>query len=948
MGGMALGAWIAGVWLKRIRNCLKWYGFVEIALGIAALIFHSLFQLYINFSYETVLPFLNNPVLIFCYKWITSSLIILPQSMLLGSTFPLMAAGFIRRFPGKDGYTVTFLYFANTFGASIGVLLSGFVLIGSVGLHGTIVTAGVIDSIVGFLILYICWKDKYIPATISAEPSNDVNDSSGTEEVKKTHLILIVFAGATAAASFIYEIGWIRMLSLVLGSSTHSFEMMLSSFILGMALGSFFIRNKIDKIKSIPSVLVIVQVIMGATALISILVYSSMFHLMKFVMAALSKSDQGYVLFNIFSDAICMLVMLPSTICAGMVLPLIVHFFYRSGRGEENVGRVYAINTFGGIIGVIAAVWILMPFVGVRFLVTIGALIDMGIGLYVLFNFKELQESRLRTFLPALAIAVTIVTVAFGRIDPILMSSGVFRNGKILTDKKVLSIKDGRTATVALYQVDNHIVLSTNGKVDASVDIQNGVSGDEYTMSLAAVIPLAILSDSCDAAVIGMGSGMTAHYMLMDSTIKGVDVVEIEPAMVEAARHIGKKVENTFNDPRSHIYIDDAKTFFSSQNKKYDLIVSEPSNPWVSGVSGLFSKEFFERIRCHLNDRGVLVQWFHQYESDITILSSIFRALRHYLPNYQVYTAGTDLIVIAAKDSSMDLSIKRDVFKFPSVQTSMSELHFQSIEDLRVMHYCSGNMFNKLLNVYDVRENSDYNPYVDLYAVKHRFTDNDINELDTIRECIIPVRRMLDMDTTNIKYVLRDDYPDLTNFEMLHKAKQLYNEIRSFDTLEITSEDDIDDVAYLFDYFKVVPSKVNFGKLHCTILDLFERTMPYLSPSEMSDIWNVISRKISSVSMTEYQTNWMKYFDAWCQRDFFALRELSFKLLPENGDIENDYINNMLLESFYVASKITGNKENCESILWRFEGRFTMGLMLRLLTEDLGIQAYGKRKVKKE
>jgi hypothetical protein len=183
---------------------------------------------------------------------------------------------------------------------------------------------------------------------------------------------------------------------------------------------------------------------------------------------------------------------------------------------------------------------------------------------------------------------------------------------------------------------------------------------------------------------------------------------------------------------------------------------------------------------------------------------------------------------------------------------------------------------------------------------------------------------------------------------MLHKAKQLYNEIRSFDTLEITSEDDIDDVAYLFDYFKVVPSKVNFGKLHCTILDLFERTMPYLSPSEMSDIWNVISRKISSVSMTEYQTNWMKYFDAWCQRDFFALRELSFKLLPENGDIENDYINNMLLESFYVASKITGNKENCESILWRFEGRFTMGLMLRLLTEDLGIQAYGKRKVKKE
>jgi hypothetical protein len=207
---------------------------------------------------------------------------------------------------------------------------------------------------------------------------------------------------------------------------------------------------------------------------------------------------------------------------------------------------------------------------------------------------------------------------------------------------------------------------------------------------------------------------------------------------------------------------------------------------------------------------------------------------------------------------------------------------------------------------------------------------------------------MLDQDTARVGYVLRDEYPGLTNFEMLHKAKQVYSEIMSFDTLEITSEDDIDDAAYLMDYFKVVPLKVNFGKLHCTILDLFERTMPYLSPSEMADMWNVISRKISSVPMTEYQINWMNYFGALCQRDFVVLRELSYQLLPESGDIEADYINTMLLQSFFVASKMTGNHENCESTLWRFEGRFTMGLMLRLLTEDLGIRAYGKRKVKNE
>ncbi|HEX2955184.1 MAG TPA: fused MFS/spermidine synthase [Chitinispirillaceae bacterium] len=733
MGGMALGAWIAGATLKHIKNCLKLYALVEIALGVAALVFHSLFQAHVSFSYNTVLTFLKTPALIFCYKWLTSSIIILPQSMLLGATFPLMAAGFIRRFPGLSGYKLTFLYFTNTLGASIGVLLSGFVLMGAVGLHGTIVTAGIIDIFVGCAVLFLSWRDDSL-LSITSEQGVMSSQHIPAQESDKTSLVLVLFAGATAAASFMYEIGWIRMLSLVLGSSTHSFEMMLSSFILGMALGSFFIRKKIDTIKNIPQVLVIVQVVMGATALVSILVYGRMFHFMKFVMDALSKNEQGYILFNIFSDIICMLVMLPSTICAGMVLPLIVHYFYKCGLGEKYVGRVYSINTFGGILGVIAAVWLLMPLVGVRFLVTIGALIDIGIGLYLLYYFRERCSTAIRSVTPVLSVGVIIITISIGRVDPILMSSGVFRNGVIHKNKRILTLKDGRTATIALYQTNDKMILSTNGKVDASVDIKNGVSGDEYTMSLAAVIPLAILPDSCTAAVIGMGSGMTAHYLLMDSTVHSVDVVEIEPAMVEAAKHIGKKVENTFKDPRSHIFIEDAKSFFSSRNSRYDIIVSEPSNPWVSGVSGLFSKEFFDRIQHHLTDRGVLVQWFHKYESDITILSSIFNALRSYFPDYQVYTAGSDLIVIASKGSGTSLDLTRNVFEMKTLRNSMAAMGFTSLNDLKMLHYCSGHSFNKLLDRYSVRENSDYFPYVDLYAVKHRFIDREIYQLDTLKK----------------------------------------------------------------------------------------------------------------------------------------------------------------------------------------------------------------------
>jgi predicted membrane-bound spermidine synthase len=937
MGGMAAGAWIAGALLKKIRNCLKIYAMVEIVLGVAALGFHTLFQWYSNVSYDSVISFLDNSTLIFCYKWFTSSIIILPQSMLLGATFPLMAAGFIRRFPGSGGYKLTFLYFANTFGASIGVLLSGFVLIGSAGLPGTIVTAGIIDIMVGCAVLLLCWKDGTAASMVEERIVRESDTQWEAVSVKRTHLVLILFAGATAAASFMYEMGWIRMLSLVLGSSTHSFEMMLSSFILGMALGSFFIRKRIDKIKNIPMMLVIVQVLMGLTALMSILIYSKMFYFMHFVMAALSKSEQGYVLFNMFSDVICMAVMLPSTICAGMVLPLIVHFFYRCGYGEEYIGKVYAVNTFGGIVGVIAATWLLMPLTGVRFLVTTGALIDVSIGLGLLIYFKEECGGWLRKTLPAVSGAVIIVAIPAGNLDPVLMSSGVFRNGTIYKNKKFLSLKDGRTATIALYQSNDKMVLSTNGKVDASVDIRKGVSADEYTMSLAAVLPLAILPDSTSAAVIGMGSGMTAHYLLMDSTVRNVEIIEIEPAMVEAAKHIGRKVENTFKDPRSRIFIDDAKTFFSSRNKKYDIIVSEPSNPWVSGVSGLFSKEFFNRIRNHLNDQGVLVQWFHKYESDITVLSSIFRALRQYFPHFQVYTAGSDIIVIAAKESGTDLSLKRDVFVMPHIEQSMRLMGFQSLQDLRVLHFSSENSFNALLNVYNVEDNSDYFPYVDLYAVKYRFFDKEIHQLDTLRKNIVPVRSILDGDTGSIGYTPREKYPALSNFEYYHEAKRIYTDIITFDTMQVISEQDIDNAVYVFDYSVFFPSKVNFGKLHATLMELFEKTMPFLSPSEMSEIWRVISEKTAQVELDDYQQQWMHYFGALCRRDYGQLRERSFQLLPQSGDIEDNYINIMLIESFFAASKVTGNHEECENVLKRLENRMTAGLMIRILAQEIGI-----------
>lgn len=931
MGGMALGAWITGNKIKKAVNLLFFFALIELALGVSALGFHNLFTVYQNFSYYRLIPVLNSPLPVLFYKWLSASVIILPQSMLLGATFPLMAAGFIRRFPGTSGYKISILYFSNTLGASAGVLLSGFYLINRFGLKGALIFGGILDIIVGVCILLLHWRDKSanISENSAKKPASTQNFPDISIEHKKQYFKpLLIISGATAAASFMYEIGWIRMLSLVLGSSTHSFELMLSAFILGMALGSFFIRKRIDRIQNVPQALVIVQVIMGASAILSTLTYSKMFYFMKFIIESLAKNEQGYILFNLFSDIICMIIMLPSTICIGMVLPLIINIFYKHGYGEENIGKVYSINTFGSIAGVLVAVWVVMPLTSVRLLIAFGGIIDIAIGLYILYAFKDTSKSRLREFLPHTSAAFVAFAIAFGRIDPVLTASGVFRNGTIIKNKRVVYNKDGRTATVTLFRNNDNLVLTTNGKPDASVNVEGGVSGDEYTMSIAAILPLAITNCNSNAAVIGMGSGMTAHYLLLDSSVSSVDVIEIEPAMVNAARKIGKKVDNTFSDSRCKIYIDDAKTFFSTHRKKYDIIVSEPSNPWVSGVSSLFSHEFFLGIRNHLTENGILVQWFHKYESDISILVSIFKALENNFPYYHLYTAGSDLIMIAAKDSSVDLGFKRDVFKIKPIENSLEKLGFHSCDDLSILRLSKQKTFSQLINLYDIKPNSDYYPFVDQNAVKYRFSDGNIREIDTLREYIIPVRKIIESDTAYTPFKSRDSIADLYNFKEFTRAKQIYDEIipgqtpgKSFDSPE----------TIIFDYISLIPEHVSFETLHNTIIETLEKTLPYLSSSEMIKIWSTISSKIKNKEFSDYELLWIYYFEALCNYNFDALFKLSKALLPPNGPIEDYYINRMLFASFLVSSYCIDDITDFEDYYRRYESKDDPGIIIRLL-----------------
>ena len=325
MGGMAIGAWICAARTKRWKNLLPGYAIAELLIGTLALVLHTVFVSTVGFAYTTIFPAREASIAVSAVKWLLAGVLILPQSILLGMTFPLMTAGIIRLYPQTPGSALSMLYFTNSLGAAVGVLTSGFYLIDKFGMPGTLLTAGLMNVVLA-LVVWATEKFKYVDETRSGEmPQASIVASAAHLPAPHDPRFLHLLLGAsliTGAASFCYEIGWIRMLSLVLGSSTHAFEIMLSAFIFGLAFGGLWIKRRIDVYSNVIGVLGLVLVAKGVLALATLPVYGGTFELMRLTVAGLAKTEFSYGIFNLSSHFISLSVMFPAAFCAGMSLPL--------------------------------------------------------------------------------------------------------------------------------------------------------------------------------------------------------------------------------------------------------------------------------------------------------------------------------------------------------------------------------------------------------------------------------------------------------------------------------------------------------------------------------------------------------------------------------------------------------------------------------------------------
>ncbi len=720
MGGMAVGsAWIARVG-TRWRNLLRGYAWVELAIGLFGLSFHWVFTHATALGYDTLIPMLESVQAVSVLKWGLAALLILPQTILLGMTFPLMSGGLIRRFPGQDGDALGGLYFTNSIGAAIGALASVFILIPAVGLPGTTATAGLLNFVVAGLALRLARAPEPLP---NPPTSRQPGDGIGSR------LLLVVLAATalSGAASFVYEIAWIRMLSLVVGSTQHAFELMLASFIAGIALGGLWVRKRADR-SPIPLRLAgWMQLAMGLAALSSLALYANSFEWVGWLLKALTPSEGGYALFNLGTAAVAIAIMLPAAFFAGTTLPLFTVALLRAGFGERSIGRVYAWNTLGSILGVFVAIHLLIPTLGLKLTLATGALADMAIGLALLRRCVDSRSQMLRFafagLTAALALGLAITRVPF---DPMRLASGVFRHGQVQLDPsdRVVFYRDGKTASVSVIAApDGQAAIATNGKVDAGLALAPNARpvSDELTMRLAAALPLALHPAPRDIGIIGFGSGMTTHTALGDPRVRRVETVEIEPAMVQGAMIFAPQVGRAYTDPRSRIVIDDAKSWFAGRRNKYDVIISEPSNPWVSGVASLFSREFYRFIPHQLQPDGLFVQWIQLYEIDDRLVSSILSALTPEFGDYAAWLSNdVDLIIVATPARRLPPADYRRILT-GVLGSEMSRLGINSPEQLAFHKVADARLLRALAHQYGGPANSDYYPLLSLRAPRARF-----------------------------------------------------------------------------------------------------------------------------------------------------------------------------------------------------------------------------------
>jgi spermidine synthase len=727
MGGLGLGSHLAG--RRRASSPLRAYALVEMAIGATAALSLPLLRALPGADAAVARALGAGGAIEAVGRFALAALVLLPPTILLGTTVPLVVE-FLARSGSGLRRSLGDVYFWNTLGGAVGVPLGTFLLVPSFGVSASMMAAAGASFAIGA----VAWR--WGTGEAAAQPA--------AVEASRLPPLFVAVATITGAFTFGVEVLWTRSYALVIGSTAYAFSLILLAALLGLVAGTGLYTRFRTRVKHPQAALGSLLAVTGLVTLLGVVVIGQMPGAYLLTMRVLPVTFMAH---QIAALSLCVLTMLPVTTCLGFTFPLIVHLLHESGghSAQSVTGRLYAWNTAGAVAGAAITGVLLVPRAGIEGSYLLLAGLVLATAAWTLAGAASWRIALRGSAAAATAVVVLALVPVWRPWNPLVMTSGVHRYGltwaanadfqlrDLAKQRRLLFYREGKEAVVAVFEglQSGKRFLSINGKTDAG-----GSSEDALQQRFIAHVPLLLHPSPKRVLVVGWGSGATAQSASL-YPVETLECVEIEPATWEAAPFFESLSGRVRSDPRFHMRFADGRNYLLRSTRRWDVVVAEPSNAWLAGVANLFTKEYYETVRSRLAPGGVFGQWFHYYDMDLADLKVELATFASVFPSVSVWmvpplppeaggTISADLVLVGSEEPvALDWPRLQHAFEWTLVGSDLRDTQAVPNELALAASYAFGEadmarfVRDDALFPEGTPLNTDDNPWIEFHAARH-------------------------------------------------------------------------------------------------------------------------------------------------------------------------------------------------------------------------------------
>jgi len=721
--GLAIGSYLAERITRNHINNLMPYIVLEFIIGAAGLMLLPAL-LHLD-AFMAAFPLLANSIPM---KFALTMILLAIPTICMGATFPVMASILIRK-EQSVGSSMSLLYSLNTAGAVLGAAMAGFLFIPLWGLDGAIYIAFSINMLIALSALYINRKIKLEPLNTTqsraSQSDNESGDSTPHEQpALRNRALAILFA--TGFVSIAAEVGWTKYLSIFTGTTIYGFAAILSIFLSGIALGSWAIKRYIGNMQR-PALWMGTALVLLGCALLLARVGLTLIPSLYETINQLQASDWTK---HLSKYAIVFGILFVPTFIFGAIFPINLKLYCGNLQGmRARIGKAYATNTLASIFGAVLAGFWIIPSYGTDFLLVSLAILILVLPLLFI---PAIAQRSWQAGIASTAILAIVLNLKLAHIDyrDLINAVDYDESARQGMTPRYIFLQEGKAGIISMVTYDERImVLQNNGLKESLIDIKNE-NNALLIESLLGFIPYFVHEDPQSAFVVGFGGGITTRA-LSKTTLKSIRVVELEPAVIDAGRAIVEGEIPVLKDPRVSVEFNDARNTLLTDPRRYDIIVSQPSHPWLARASTVFTQDFFALAKTRLNPAGIYGQWVNLFHMDATTLKSLFNAFYNVFP-YGVTFANLstgDFLMFGSKQAltfdmdRIDQRMKRDgirqIMSNHAIRNNKDLFYYFSLSRRQALQAAEGIPANTDLNilsevrlsVLDRHPPADENPY---------------------------------------------------------------------------------------------------------------------------------------------------------------------------------------------------------------------------------------------